>query len=88
MTWRLRVWRPLTRLSGGACYVFAGAGKLGTPPPTNQPATFILADNYTRPVTVYNESRTVQATNGVFQDSFADANAIHIYQVPGGPTCG
>jgi hypothetical protein len=72
---------------GGNCYVFAGSGKPATPPPANQSASFTLADSYTGPVTVFAENRTIQATNGVFQDTFADANAVHIYQL-NGSTCG
>ncbi|MEJ0073155.1 MAG: hypothetical protein WDN27_03710 [Candidatus Saccharibacteria bacterium] len=41
-----------------------------------------MAGGYTGPVTVVNESRTVQATNGVFSDAFANGTAVHIYQVP------
>jgi hypothetical protein len=68
--------------SNTSCYVFAGSGRPATPPPADQSATFTLADDYTGPVTVYDENRTVAASNGVFQDNFADANAVHTYVIP------
>jgi hypothetical protein len=68
---------------GGSCYVFAGSGKPGIPPSTNQSVTFNVADTYTGPVSVFDENRTVQAVNGVFRDTFADANAVHIYEISG-----
>lgn len=71
----------------GACYIFAGSGKPATPPPANQTVTFMLADNYAGTVSVYNEHRTVQASGGVFHDSFADANSVHIYKINGGAVC-
>jgi hypothetical protein len=67
----------------GACYVFAGSGTPFDPPTTNLSATFKLADGYSGPVTVYGESRTVQASGGSFTDTFADQNAVHVYEVPG-----
>ena len=70
----------------GGFVVFAGSGQMGTPPAVNQSVTFTLSDAYTGPVQVDgptgSENRTVQATNGVFSDTFADKNAIHIYQIP------
>ena len=49
---------------------------------TNIPATFTTADNYTGPITVIGENRTIQATNGHFTDTFAHASTVHIYQIP------
>jgi hypothetical protein len=77
----------LAKVYGGACYVFAGAGRPATPSPPNMPATFSLADRYSGQVTVVDENRTVQATNGSFTDMFADMNAVHIYRIGGGSTC-
>jgi hypothetical protein len=34
------------------------------------------------------ESRSVQVSNGQLQDTFADGNAVHIYRIDGGSTCG
>lgn len=49
---------------------------------TNTSATFTTAGNYSGPVTVVGESRTVTATSGVFSDTFAKASDAHIYQLP------
>lgn len=49
---------------------------------TNIPATFTTAGNYTGPVTVVNESRTVAASSGVFADTFANGATVHIYYIP------
>jgi hypothetical protein len=49
---------------------------------TNISAKFTTADGYTGPVTVVGENRTVQATNGVFTDTFANGTTVHIYQIP------
>ena len=38
--------------------------------------------------TVLGESRTVALSSGSFTDSFADGNAVHIYRIDGGTTCG
>ncbi len=77
----------LAKVYARACYVFAASGTPGVPPPSNQTATFALADNYTGSITVLDENRTVQATGGVFRDTFADADAVHVYEIKGGPTC-
>ncbi len=71
----------MAKQSDGRFYVFAGSGTPATPPPANQSATFTIAGGYTGPVTVLNENRTIYATNGVFTDKFADANAVHIYEI-------
>jgi len=72
----------------GQLYVFAGAGKPATPPPANQQVRFTLADGYTGPVTVVGENRSVQAAGGVFTDTFADQNAVHVYQIGTGGSPG
>jgi hypothetical protein len=65
-----------------AFYVFAGSGKLATPPANNQKVTFKVAGGYTGPVTVVHENRTVHAVNGVFTDTFANDTSVHIYKIP------
>ena len=37
---------------------------------------------------VVGENRTIPVRKGVFSDNFADGNAIHIYRINGGSTCG
>jgi hypothetical protein len=78
----------MAKVYDGSCYVFAGAGQPGIPPPANQRVTFRLGDKYTGDVRVYGEKRTLRSSRGVFTDTFADANSIRIYQVVGGSFCG
>jgi hypothetical protein len=63
-------------------YVFAGSGQPGTPPSENQSVTFTLAGSPNTTATVVNEDRTINVVEGQFTDTFADANAVHIYQIP------
>jgi hypothetical protein len=37
---------------------------------------------------VVGENRTIRVRRGTFSDGFADGNAIHIYRIKGGSTCG
>jgi hypothetical protein len=67
--------------ANGTFYVFAGSGKPGLPPATNMKVTFHLAGNYTGPVIVVDEHRTLHAVNGVFTDTFANDRSIHIYEI-------
>jgi hypothetical protein len=34
------------------------------------------------------EAASIPISNGSFTDSFADGNAVHIYRIDGGSTCG
>ena len=63
-------------------YIFATTRESGTA--ANIAATFTTMDRYTGAVTVVGESRTVQAANGVFSDTFALGSTVHIYQIPYG----
>ena len=65
----------MAKYASGVFWVFAAANQA-----TSQSVTFTVADGYSGPVTVYGESRTVTASSGSFSDTFADANAWHIYQ--------
>ncbi len=65
--------RVLGKLSDGKVYLFAGSrGGSGT-------ATFTVPSGTT--ATVIGESRTLPISNGSFTDSFADGDAVHIYQI-------
>jgi hypothetical protein len=57
-------------------YVFAG-----NKDNASKTATFTLAGAPSGTVTVINENRTLNVTNGVFTDNFADGNTIHIYRI-------
>lgn len=67
--------------AGGTFYVFAGSGQPATPPAPNQAVTFRLAGGYTGPVTVVNENRTLRAVHGVFTDTFASQDTVHVYKI-------
>ena len=38
--------------------------------------------------TVVDEGRAIPITNGQWSDTFADGNAVHLYRIDGGGTCG
>lgn len=61
-------------------YIFATTRESETA--ANISATFTTADQYSGPVTVVGEDRTVAATGGVFTDVFATGAAVHVYQLP------
>lgn len=67
----------------GAFYIIAGSGQPGTAPSAGQSVTFTLADTTNgKTVTVVNESRTLTLnSSGQFTDTFADANAVHVYKI-------
>ena len=65
----------------GVLYVFAASGKPAMPPPANQKVAFTVAGHYSGSVTVVGEGRTLQATNGVFTDRFANEDSVHIYRI-------
>ena len=77
----------MAKAHNGFCYVFAGSGKPATPPQNNQKVTFRLADGYSGPITVYDENRTLKAANGVFQDTFANKDSVHIYAIADNAVC-
>ena len=77
----------LAKAHGGSCYVFAGSGKPGIPPMPNQTAVFTVAGRYTGPIRVHDEHRTLNALGGRFADRFADANSVHIYEIPHSSLC-
>lgn len=65
----------------GTYYVFAASGKPGQPPTNNQRVAFKLAGDYSGPVHVVDENRTLQAVNGVFADVFVNSNSVHVYKI-------
>ena len=68
----------------GQFYIFADTRDSETR--TNIPATFTIADPNATSVTVVGENRTIPVVNGVFNDTFATAATVHIYQVNDGPS--
>jgi hypothetical protein len=72
----------IVKWANGNFYVFAGsAGSAVT-------GRFSLPCVSDARATVLYEGRTIAVAGGSFEDSFADGNAIHIYRIDGGSTCG
>jgi hypothetical protein len=65
----------------GIFYIFAASGKPADPPGNNLTVRFKLAGEYTGPVSVVGEHRTLRAVDGVFTDKFANADSVHIYKI-------
>jgi hypothetical protein len=74
--------RAMAKRSGGSFYVFAGSAGSATT------ASFSMPCVGNATATVLDEGRSIPVTNGSFADSFADANAIHIYRIDAGSNCG
>jgi hypothetical protein len=72
-----------TKWYDGHFYLLAGASKPGL-----HTVTFSMPCVGTAIATVLHENRTITATNGIFTDRFADGNAVHIYRIDGGSSCG
>ena len=71
-----------TKLHDGHVYVFAGANKS-----TGGTATFTVKCGGSTAV-VIDENRTIPIVEGTFTDAFADGNAVHLYSIEGGGSCG
>ena len=72
----------MVKWSSGKFYVFAGANTAAGPR-----RSACRASATRRPWWRASPAR-VPVTNGSFTDSFADKNAVHIYRIDGGSTCG
>ncbi|HKU34716.1 MAG TPA: hypothetical protein VJP90_04125 [Paenarthrobacter sp.] len=70
------------KLYGGKVHLLTGAntGNGGQ-------ATFHLACGGSTAV-VIDENRTIPVTDGSFTDTYADGNAVHVYRIEGGSSCG
>ena len=68
------------KVHGNDLYVFAGSAQA-----YSQEAEFTLAclPGSAVTATVLDEGRTVAISNGVFRDTFADGNAVHLYRIDG-----
>jgi hypothetical protein len=62
-------------------YIFAASGKPGMPPPSNQLASFSIPADRNCQVKVVDENRSIPLKNGVFSDTFANSDSVHIYRV-------
>jgi hypothetical protein len=75
--------KAMAKWSGQNLYVFAGSAANAS-----STATFSIPCVGNATATVLGENRTVAVSNGSFADQFADGNAVHIYRIDGGSTCG
>ena len=74
--------RYMVKWAKGKFWLFAGADRGGGN------ATFSIRCVGDATAAVVGENRSVAVRNGSFTDSFADKNAIHIYRLDRGSTCG
>ena len=74
--------KHMVKFSGGKFYIFAGAHNGGGQ------ATFSVPCVGGATAVVEGENRSVPVNGGQWTDLFADPNAIHIYRIDGGSTCG
>ena len=72
----------MVKWANGHFYVFAGSAGSAVS------GRFSLPCVGDASATVLNEGRSIPVTGGSFTDSFADGNAIHIYRIDGGSSCG
>jgi hypothetical protein len=75
--------RAMVKWHGGHFYVFAGSRKNAA-----STGTWSLPCVGDATAVRLGESGSVRVTGGSFDDHFADGNAIHIYRIDGGSTCG
>jgi len=73
----------LAKWSGGHFYLLVGS--TSPQPRTNTLSTTCVGD---ATATVIGESRTLPVESGRLTDTFSDGNAVHIYRIDGGGTCG
>ena len=76
--------RAVAKWDGQNFYVIAGSAENGGP----FQSTFSIPCVGNATATVLGENRTIPVSAGSFSDSFADGNAVHLYRVDGGSTCG
>jgi hypothetical protein len=76
--------RTMAKWQGGKFWVFAG--RIANGGSTQNTISMPCVGNAN--ATVDGESRTVPVQNGQLTDTFADGNAVHIYRIDGGSTCG
>jgi Fibronectin type III domain len=75
--------RAVAKWDGSNFYVIAGSAENAA-----SVGNFAIPCVGNATATVVGENRTLPVTAGSFSDSFADGNAIHIYRIDGGSTCG
>ena len=82
--WRhSRATKAMVKWHGGHFYVFAGSA--GAAAATG---SFSIPCVGRATARVLGEKRAIPVRRGSFTDTFADANAVHIYRIDGGSACG
>lgn len=74
--------RYMVKWANGKFWVFAGADRGGGN------GTFSIPCVGNATAAVVGEHRAIRVSGGSFTDGFADKNAIHIYRIDGGSSCG
>jgi hypothetical protein len=80
--------RYMVKWSGGKFYLFAGADRGGGNATFSIPCVGNATAVRLAPSNLPGEAASIPVTGGSFTDSFADKNAVHIYRIDGGSTCG
>jgi hypothetical protein len=75
--------KAMVKWQGGHFYVFAGSAENAA-----STGAFSIPCVGHATATVVGEGRSIPVIRGSFSDSFADGNAVHIYRIDGGSTCG
>ena len=75
--------KATVKWQGGHFYLFAGSANN-----VSSTSSFSIPCVGNATATVLGENRTVPVSGGSFSDSFADGNAVHIYRIDGGSSCG
>jgi hypothetical protein len=80
--------RYMVKWSGANFYLFAGADRGGGAATFSLPCVGNAVAVRLPPSNLPAEGTSIAVTNGTLTDHFADKNAIHIYRIDGGSTCG
>jgi chitodextrinase len=80
--------RYMLKWSGGKFYLFAGADRGGGSATFSIPCLGNATATRLAPTNRPGEATTIPVSNGQWSDQFADKNAVHIYRIDGGTTCG
>ena len=72
----------MVKWAHGKFWVFAGADRGGGS------ATFSIPCVGNAKAVIEGETRSLAINNGSFTDTFADKNAVHVYRIDSGSTCG
>lgn len=76
--WNMPALNTMLKKGNGSWYLFGQLRNTAAP----GVISMNLPNNYTGPVEVLYENRTLQASNGVFSDSYQTKEITHIYRIP------